>query len=72
MGANGIALDKRHFTVIELLKKENLCASRLAARMGIRYGSALNIIDAITYHDPNLVEDDDGLLSYVDIKGVYQ
>jgi hypothetical protein len=61
-------LDKRHFTIIEMLKKEALSMNRLSLLFGVHYGIMCNLIDAITYKDPCLVEDDNGLLSYVEIR----
>jgi hypothetical protein len=66
MKKRGIALDNRHFTIIEMLKKESLTMSGVASRLRIHRGTVQNWIDTITYHDPCLVEDDEGLLSYVE------
>jgi hypothetical protein len=62
----GIALDNRHFAIIEMLKKESLTMSGVASKLRVHRGTAQNWIDTITYHDPCLVEDDQGLLSYVE------
>jgi hypothetical protein len=68
MNKTGIKLDNRHFAIIEMLKKESLTISGVASRMGVHYGIAQNLIDTITEIDPCLVEDEAGLLSYVEIK----
>jgi hypothetical protein len=68
MDKPGIELDNRHFAIIEMLKKESLTMSGIASRLGVHYGIAQNRIDTITDNDPFLVEDDKGLLSYVEIR----
>jgi hypothetical protein len=68
MNKPGIDLDTRHFAIIEMLKKESLSMSGIASRLGVHYGIAQNRILTITENDPCLVEDDAGLLSYVEIR----
>jgi hypothetical protein len=68
MDKPGMALDNRHFTIIDMLKKESLAMSGVASRLGVHYGIAQNLIVTITENDPCLVEDDAGLLSYVEIR----
>jgi hypothetical protein len=62
----GINLDSRHFSIIEMLKKESLTMSEVASKLRVHRGTVQNWIDTITYHDPCLAEDDQGFLSYME------